>query len=683
MWAAESTTLEHVRLKHSPVEALVARQRLSYLLSSVEFQPPSMPPAALLIVRSMLDPLPGRIAKKLEAGAIANGEWQQAARSQLTDFYRSAARPATNIVTPSAEAVVFADWGELLACYARDVVRGNTKAWWWRSVARRFSLRITASVADVWHDYPRYVPAALQLLSERGEAAGIVEHIPSPQAWRLLLSILRDSGLFRLASLVSECLQAQTASAQFEDGLSALTSSRQQAQPIGSVGPGLRTRHSEQLSQGVDVWQAGPDESGTAPPWEPYVPADAAGTGLGTAQRTLLGISLLLRRNLRHACSVTFSLQLKSWLMRTLGQERATFPKASATTASSPGPGLRDVVADQTDHSNRAAQTRGTGISLAGFAESEARLQAETADASGSPRAQITKSSSVCGAEYASSAISRTGFAEPEQGVDARGSVQAQITQNSSGCVAEDASSASAVALENGEFTGVAGAFYLIHFLRESGLFDFEVGLSGWALLELLTRCLLHSAWSAISDDAVWTALALLDGREPGTPPGAGFQPQATYEAPKSWLRGLNSSTQFVRFRSDRVETWHDEGFLTLDSNSAEKRAERVLRPVNRTQKRAWRKAAEVRAGGLCLSKQLRRFLHFALPYARWRLGAALRGTTPEEVLLRKGVLYVTRTHIDVEMSLNQIHLGARLAGLDSTPGWVPELGHVVTFHFR
>jgi len=71
------------------------------------------------------------------------------------------------------------------------------------------------------------------------------------------------------------------------------------------------------------------------------------------------------------------------------------------------------------------------------------------------------------------------------------------------------------------------------------------------------------------------------------------------------------------------------------------------------------------------------------LPYARWRLGRALGGFSLRQALSRAGMLYVTATHVDLVMSLNQISVPVRLAGLDANPGWVPELSRVVTFHFE
>jgi hypothetical protein len=70
------------------------------------------------------------------------------------------------------------------------------------------------------------------------------------------------------------------------------------------------------------------------------------------------------------------------------------------------------------------------------------------------------------------------------------------------------------------------------------------------------------------------------------------------------------------------------------------------------------------------------------LPYARWRLDRALNGARIEEALMRTGSLYLTATHVDLVMPMSEISLPVRLAGLDANPGWAPEFGRVITFHF-
>ena len=53
------------------------------------------------------------------------------------------------------------------------------------------------------------------------------------------------------------------------------------------------------------------------------------------------------------------------------------------------------------------------------------------------------------------------------------------------------------------------------------------------------------------------------------------------------------------------------------------------------------------------------------------------------KLLNRPGRLIASRTHVDLYMSMEQISLPIRLAGLDRDPGWMPDLGRIVLFHFQ
>jgi hypothetical protein len=53
------------------------------------------------------------------------------------------------------------------------------------------------------------------------------------------------------------------------------------------------------------------------------------------------------------------------------------------------------------------------------------------------------------------------------------------------------------------------------------------------------------------------------------------------------------------------------------------------------------------------------------------------------EIVATPGVVYATSTHIDVQIALGRISMTARMRGLDADPGWCPELGHVIRFHFE
>ena len=52
-------------------------------------------------------------------------------------------------------------------------------------------------------------------------------------------------------------------------------------------------------------------------------------------------------------------------------------------------------------------------------------------------------------------------------------------------------------------------------------------------------------------------------------------------------------------------------------------------------------------------------------------------------LLVRRGRVLVTRTHVDVIMPMDGISLPVRRAGLDANPGWRPDLGRIVMFYYE
>jgi hypothetical protein len=627
VFAVEGATIEHVRLRRAQVEPPVARLRLSHLLSSVALHPTAMSPSALLIVRSMSDPLPGRIARQFAAAPVASNEWESAAQSQLDVLYRRAARPALGPVPLSAEAVLFADYAELLVCLALSWNVSMASAWWWKFVLRTSVPRPSAWV-DVWAEHPQYVPSALRQLHGQGQAILVVEQMTPVRAWRLLLAVAEAFGL-PVSALVSGSLRPIPVAAAPESPVTKWSGS--------SPGAAVST-HQDETSPKVDH----------PSPWEPLASASTIPIAFGVERHALLGLSLLLATTPHISSSAVFALELRSWLAAERAKENPATSDVQPSVSSVPPIQVQPLSVEALEHKKDFAAPSSaendrfeTTISpQAPFAEN--RVVSSLPDA-------------VAPRDVPTSEIVTTTKAQAE------------------------------LHLENGSRTSLGGVFYLIQLLLRSDLLFFDIGFGGWALLDLLARCLLYQRWAEVSEDPVWEALALLDGREPGTDPGAAFEPQALYEAPESWLRDLEPCRRYVRFRSGHVELWHPEGFLTLDAlqESPEWLAgDPSPAPLGRAQRRAWRQNAAVCVAGLNISPPLRRFLHFILPYARWRLRRALGEANLVEVLSRKGMLYVTHSHVDLAMTMDQISLPARLAGLDADPGWVPLLGRVIRFHF-
>jgi hypothetical protein len=56
------------------------------------------------------------------------------------------------------------------------------------------------------------------------------------------------------------------------------------------------------------------------------------------------------------------------------------------------------------------------------------------------------------------------------------------------------------------------------------------------------------------------------------------------------------------------------------------------------------------------------------------------------EIVNRKGLVWLTRTDLDVTMPLANVSVLIRRVGLDIDPGWLPwfgDFGRVVRFHYR
>jgi hypothetical protein len=74
------------------------------------------------------------------------------------------------------------------------------------------------------------------------------------------------------------------------------------------------------------------------------------------------------------------------------------------------------------------------------------------------------------------------------------------------------------------------------------------------------------------------------------------------------------------------------------------------------------------------LAQRLRPELSVALGCAPGAVG---------DILLRHpGRAEATATHVDVTLSLADLPIAVRLAGLDRDPGWIPAAGRTVAFHF-
>jgi hypothetical protein len=175
----------------------------------------------------------------------------------------AAARPAGGAVPANANAVLFADRAELLACLARDWCAGNAGAgWWWTVLFPRDDLG--AIVRRIWLEDARPVPAALGRLESAGLASRFLARLSPDDLATLWQNIVNT---FHLPALEAawKTLDADSAAA----------------------------------------W---PD--GESPPWSPWVTPD---TALTTSAARVLITAILLERAPAKVRSVSFARAVRAW----------------------------------------------------------------------------------------------------------------------------------------------------------------------------------------------------------------------------------------------------------------------------------------------------------------------------------------------------------------------------------
>src|SRR5262245_26868009 len=174
-------------MRGTPADPLQARQRLERALTAVDWMPPQLPPRAVLVVR------------RLVVGAPSRRGFGTDVTNALRQRAEAARRPWLHADAASADAVIFADEAELVACLIRDWLRGAiADRWWWRDV-------LGGATAEEWlrrHALPRgdlFVPA-MSLLEPRREAVAAIARLAEADARVAMQAVARAFALTALES---------------------------------------------------------------------------------------------------------------------------------------------------------------------------------------------------------------------------------------------------------------------------------------------------------------------------------------------------------------------------------------------------------------------------------------------------------------------------------------------------
>jgi hypothetical protein len=695
-------------------DSIALRLRVAHVMDCASLEPAGLSPSAILLVRRLADPQPRAFLPDLDA-IRPRGAWERAAQSTLEDLHRRAARPALGFVPNSCESVLFADPGEMLACLAYDLLHGNTDgSWWWQLISRTLCPGSLEGWVAAWLRQPRYVPAALRILSERRATVELVSSLSSAAASSLFSEVVREFGLD--LALTPSLLMAD-ANVDQDQAPDSEQSERVSHPRLPAIEEAI---------------------SAIAPPWSSLLPVALVPPTLEVTQSALLGVSLVLQYAPDAARSHRFSRQFRGWYR---SDYRRSLEQTKAAAVGETG--------HETDtQSEMQVQSEATSETYAELPDFKASPIAENSVASGTGQQEMPSTAAVPFSEV--SEQRRVRLQDRLRGLSGDkvehvvSSQPPPFTQAPFGpAPVEDLHSKDLVApriadqvIATGPHhsseissepvstpvlreislliepipTELGGVLFLVNLMRALRLpeclaTEFGVeAINGWTLLELLARCLLGPRRQDLNDDPLWTVLAGLSERH--VPVGDGFAGQKRYRLPATWISqlGMDESADIgVRLRGSRLQLWHSSGFLlldsTMDSSPARERIEAECRSIKEVVRlrslTPWRRVDRRAAGSCCalgikLEAELRRFLAFLLPYVRYRLALALGlSAAPNgsfdfaaELLLRRGSLYVTATHVDLVMGMAQATGPIRLSGLDADPGWIPELGRVVKFSF-
>ncbi|MCO5242434.1 MAG: hypothetical protein M9927_01115 [Anaerolineae bacterium] len=384
-------------------------------------------------------------------------------------------------------------------------------------------------------------------------------------------------------------------------------------------------------------------------PWSRYVPSEVTFHGLTPESACLLGVALTLAHSPSVAQSTAFTTAVERWWQAETDVHRDVGALEQRGTSRPAPVDSGETVVIRERQSSLAAQD-----SMAVLTDDAVRQHANR-ERPGSPIPEILPILAEGGSFVPADAHL------PEQEQADRDDPTAQV-------LSVDGAQTSVQNLETAEWldgvaTELGGVLFLINLMQRLDLpncFERDWQLASqigpWGTLELLARGLLASELptfprvgnSDLRTDPLWSALAVIDGRRAGELPGGAIRLPAVLRVPATWAQWLNT---------DPVEQVVDLAQLT---------------PL---------------AGGLLdgVGHHLRVWLAAVLPLLRAMLSNALgQGFDPlSDLLLRRGQLYVTSSHVDLVMPLGSVAMPVRVAGLDFDPGWLPAFGRVVQFHYE
>jgi hypothetical protein len=408
------------------------------------------------------------------------------------------------------------------------------------------------------------------------------------------------------------------------DPLSALAGAGIVAPPAASAGVGVQPLPDASAGMSVQPPPAASAGVGVQPPPAAPTPVDDT----GAMRRLLVAVALGLAMDLSDARSSRFAQEaVRSALSRGEGavplHHRADPPARSEP----PEPGRGAQPADERQLPGGAAPGRAI-TEEAHVGRGDDRADAEPPSAGTRFRTDNPPRDEIMSGEP-------TGLGPPSGDL-------ADLARRPTAPIADEESPRHD--LDANPVTELGGVFFLIEPIRELRIPErfgpdgrLAERLGWWGTVELLARRLLPPD-PALADDPIWAVLAELGGR-----------------------------SAVDRARSLRIADVRGMAVWGPD-----------LRPVDLP-------SLDASLARMCRGAAVREWLDQLAPWMAATLVSRLRCDPAElsnSLLLRPATVVHDRTHVDVHFPLASATVAVRRVGFDRDPGWVPELGRVIAFHF-
>ncbi len=636
------TTLRNILVHISHGEPLAARLTLSRLLAAADFRPAGLPSAATFVVRRLRDPLPGKL--RLDREAISPPPaWICAVRETLDLLASQAAQPIEGPVPANAEAVIFRDRSELLACLADDWCSGDLVShWWWQALLRRGG--VPHLVIATWLEAPEYIPMALEWLESKQLVLSFMQKLTEDTSHKMISLLVQAYGLHELLPLIDQ------------DAL----------------------RHSARLQSAKKIAEIkGFDESPNSdmqgqPPWQRWI-QNSSINQLSADRQLLLGVGLMLHRAPSIVRTASFAKQVRDWQNlvdcfrsgeptselhvlaqpagdltaegnvrveavseilpdATVGQttKESVSPgqmdldsvESRVETSSEPSPMVKPSPRSVTDQilKNERGSAASEVVSASRVTQSTATKEDDSLDRLDleARESRVETASEPSSKEKSVLSSDDMGSENRDQGIEilrpdmGQSSIaEANVSRSCiEGKTHEKSVEAADIEIQS-EFGGICYFINLGLYLNFYGDFTTPlqpgIDLPIWDFVALIAQQIIGEE---VTGDPVWSLLAQLAGRAADESPGAHFDPPG-HQSLQVWLTELMST----------------------------------VRP-------------------------------------RLRLALGTEDKEMPQLFTRRAHIRVTHTQFDAFFSLDELPIEIRMAGLDRDPGWVPAAGRYIYFHY-